>query len=311
VAGRADQYALAVVAYQLFTGQLLFTGESAHTILFQHIYDEAPRVARMRPDVPPLVDAAVAKALSKKAGDRFASMEEFLDGLRGTSPARVQSSADARVAPTARIRRVGSSVPTVPVARASWSRRRSPGRIALLGGVGALVVTGSAVVALRRGSGETVSGGGAPESAVESVALVASPDSQLAIRDSLASTGDSLSATVDSAVTDRKLRPSAGARSPAPKNIPPRKRVTPKPVVAQATASQVAMLTVVADPWGTVYVNGVEIGPSPVVDHELVVGNKYELRVEQEGFRTKREIINVTGPNAIRRRYILEPGGSE
>jgi hypothetical protein len=35
------------------------------------------------------------------------------------------------------------------------------------------------------------------------------------------------------------------------------------------------------------------------------------LRIEQEGYRTKLETIVVTGPNPIRRRYILEPAGPQ
>jgi hypothetical protein len=69
------------------------------------------------------------------------------------------------------------------------------------------------------------------------------------------------------------------------------------------------MLSVNSDPYGTVYVDGVEIGDTPVANHPLEVGKKYELRIEREGYRTRREIISVSGPNPIRRRYVLEGGG--
>lgn len=71
-----------------------------------------------------------------------------------------------------------------------------------------------------------------------------------------------------------------------------------------------AYLTVASEPWGTLYLDNVEIGPTPVADYPLQPG-KYRLRIEQEGYRTKTEIIVVTGPNPIRRRYSLEPGGPQ
>jgi hypothetical protein len=84
-------------------------------------------------------------------------------------------------------------------------------------------------------------------------------------------------------------------------------RTPPKPKPAP---KQYALLTVASEPWGTLYIDGLEIGPTPVADHRLELGT-YRIRIEQEGFRTKTETITVRGPNPIRRRYILEPAGPE
>jgi hypothetical protein len=78
-----------------------------------------------------------------------------------------------------------------------------------------------------------------------------------------------------------------------------------KPRVAK---KEFALLTVASEPWGTLYLGKEEIGPTPVADYPLAPGT-YRLRIEQEGYRTKSEIIVVTGPNPIRRRYSLEPAG--
>ena len=45
VDGRADQYSLGVVGYRLLAGSLPFSGDSVHTILYKHIFEEAPRVS--------------------------------------------------------------------------------------------------------------------------------------------------------------------------------------------------------------------------------------------------------------------------
>ena len=81
----------------------------------------------------------------------------------------------------------------------------------------------------------------------------------------------------------------------------------PKPKLAKI---ENAYLTVASEPWGTLYLDNVEIGPTPVADHPLRPG-RHQLRIEQEGYRTKTEVIVVTGPNPIRRRYSLEPAGPQ
>jgi len=66
------------------------------------------------------------------------------------------------------------------------------------------------------------------------------------------------------------------------------------------------MLSVASEPWGILYVDDVEIGPTPVTDFRLMQGT-HHLRIEQEGYSTKTETIVVTGPAPIRRHYSLEP----
>jgi hypothetical protein len=78
---------------------------------------------------------------------------------------------------------------------------------------------------------------------------------------------------------------------------------SPKPA-----KKEYALLTVASEPWGTLFVNDKEIGPTPIADYPLAVGT-HRLRLEQEGYRSKHETLVVTGPNPIRRRYSLEPAG--
>jgi hypothetical protein len=84
-------------------------------------------------------------------------------------------------------------------------------------------------------------------------------------------------------------------------------RSTP-PAKPKAIKKEYALLTVASEPWGTLYLGTEEIGPTPVADYPLPLGT-HRLRIEQEGYRTKRETIVVTEPNPIRRRYSLEPAG--
>lgn len=68
-----------------------------------------------------------------------------------------------------------------------------------------------------------------------------------------------------------------------------------------------ATLTIEADPYGTVYLDGHKLGDTPIEGQVLQVGRAYEVTVEREGFKTKRETIRVTRPDELRRRYVLEP----
>jgi hypothetical protein len=90
---------------------------------------------------------------------------------------------------------------------------------------------------------------------------------------------------------------------------PAQSRPEPQPSEApklRVVKKEFALLTVASEPWGTLYIDNVEIGPTPVADYRLLPGT-YRLRLEQEGYRTKRETIVISGPNPIRRRYSLEP----
>jgi serine/threonine protein kinase len=82
VDGRVDQYALAVVGYQILTGKQPFDG-SSHSILYKHVFETPPQIFEARPDAPADLCAALDRALSKEPEKRFPSMEEFAHALGG------------------------------------------------------------------------------------------------------------------------------------------------------------------------------------------------------------------------------------
>ena len=84
VDGRSDLYSLACVLYEMLAGEPPFTGPSAESVARQHVAAPAPHVSVMRPGVPPAVDQAIARALSKTPADRFATVAEFVRALHGS-----------------------------------------------------------------------------------------------------------------------------------------------------------------------------------------------------------------------------------
>lgn len=82
VDGRADQYALACVAFVLLTGALPFhRGETVAT-MYAHLQDQVPSLTRLRPELPSALDGVVARALAKSPADRYARCSDFATALR-------------------------------------------------------------------------------------------------------------------------------------------------------------------------------------------------------------------------------------
>lgn len=78
-----DRYALAAVAHQLLTGEVVFPRPTDAAILFAHVEEPPPAASARRPGVPVAVDAVLARGLAKQAGDRFATATAFVEALRG------------------------------------------------------------------------------------------------------------------------------------------------------------------------------------------------------------------------------------
>ena len=71
VDGRTDQYALACILFQCLTGRVPFEKDEDVAVLFAHLNDEPPRVSDLRPELPPEIDAVIARGMAKRKEDRF------------------------------------------------------------------------------------------------------------------------------------------------------------------------------------------------------------------------------------------------
>lgn len=73
----SDRYALAVVAFELFTGERLFKGEHVAAQARAHVEATPPRASEVNPALPPALDHVLARGLAKAPEERWPSAEAF------------------------------------------------------------------------------------------------------------------------------------------------------------------------------------------------------------------------------------------
>lgn len=111
---RSDIYTWAVVLYELLTGQPVVRGTDARAILGAVVVDAPPPLSQRNPDLPPGLDAVLAKALHKDRDNRFRTAAEFRDAI-------ALAAGDLGVVPKADIAEFLSSL--FPEERARATRR--------------------------------------------------------------------------------------------------------------------------------------------------------------------------------------------
>src|SRR6266566_5598973 len=95
---RSDLYSLAIVLYETLVGYPPYTGGTAVDIIFKHRTEDIPSICRLRPDLPPEMDAFMQRAMAKTPDARYQTPREFIAALeqvqqriRGPMPALPQA----------------------------------------------------------------------------------------------------------------------------------------------------------------------------------------------------------------------------
>ena len=97
--GRSDLYSLGVVGYHMLAGELPFSATNTPAMLMKHI-NQAPRPLReLRPDLPPGLDRAIERAMSKQPDQRWPDAAAFRDALVDDSPRAAAARTVAPVTP--------------------------------------------------------------------------------------------------------------------------------------------------------------------------------------------------------------------
>lgn len=78
---RTDLFSIAVMLYEMLTGEKPFQGNTAHTIMLRITTSVPEKPSSINPSLPKLFDRIIAKALAKEPKARFQTAGEFREAL--------------------------------------------------------------------------------------------------------------------------------------------------------------------------------------------------------------------------------------
>jgi serine/threonine protein kinase len=80
--GRSDIFSLGVILFRLLTGEPPFRGRDLRSLLYQITKERHSAVSSIDPEIPPVVERIVDKALAKDPGGRYQMAREIAEDIR-------------------------------------------------------------------------------------------------------------------------------------------------------------------------------------------------------------------------------------
>ena len=316
VDGRSDQYSLAVVGFQMITGRLPFQDQAVHTIIYKHIFEEPPSIRELCPECPAYVAAALHKALAKEPDGRFPTMDEFAAAVmphrRVTSALGAGSGGAERASPDAPTTITPATGPTIVTPQKEPKKRRVGAATALVSAL-LLVSGGSGYWAWQEGMlerfgltvpGEDGSAVGDPQDSPLAAAPVAIDSTE--IRDSIAGAErDSLELLIqrrqDSLDNVTQQLAEATRRNQ-------RQQTQTRPIRPPPPPQFGAISVNVLGNFGTVYIDDVSVGRTPLIGHRVTAG-LHVVRIVRQGCQDRVDTLRVAVDETVGHTVPLTCGG--
>jgi serine/threonine-protein kinase len=272
---RSDIYALGVVIYEMFTGQVPFRGETPISTILKHLHDPPPLEGAQASTIPPALKPVLRKALAKEPDYRYPTAAALAEALR-----------QART-PSRRQQPIATEVLEAPTVERAPERHMRQHRRAWLGIVGGMAVAATVVTLQRHRPAyepmpEPSRGAAPPPTSTAAAPATAPATAPAATVPPVAAPP----ATMAPALSERSLPrmppvppratarpaprttiPAAAPPMPAPTPAPtptPAAAATPPPRVESPEPQGTGLLLVVARPWGNVRVDGTGMGTTPL-----------------------------------------------
>jgi serine/threonine-protein kinase len=136
VDARSDVYSFGIMAHEMLTGSMPFSGKSAIAVLRKQVDEPPPSLSLKRPEIPAELDRVIAKALAKVPDERYGSAAAMAADLVrvGQTPELTELAAGALPATARTIVQapvsgpVVPNAPTVPTIKAASTRSAPEGR---------------------------------------------------------------------------------------------------------------------------------------------------------------------------------------
>lgn len=267
---RGDIYSLGVMLYELATGRVPFDAENFVGILSQQLYQDPvpPRVASPHANIPAAFEAIILRCMAKKPERRYQSMSLLREELLALQ-ARL-SSGDAADAKALDAGDLSASVEGTALSTELSLASLRPRRWPLYAAIATPLAIVVGVFATQLGGGVDRSGAAMPAPALGREPAAAVPEKAAA---AVTGSGVANSAVANSAVTSNGVTNDAVADDAV--------HVTP-----EASAPPVQVLLGVAPTTAHVFMNGRDLGESPV-SIEVAPGSVVAVEVRHPKYVTR------------------------
>lgn len=100
---RADIYAVGIILFELFTGKVPFTGDSAIAVGFRQLKEDPPAPSSLNPQISGELDSIILKALNKDPLQRYRSVVDLKQALENAllpaQPLAAATRQDSKISP--------------------------------------------------------------------------------------------------------------------------------------------------------------------------------------------------------------------